>query len=61
VHPGVARPLFTDAARALRPGGELWTVYNSHLQHKALLQRLVGPTEQVARNATFTVTRSVRG
>jgi 16S rRNA (guanine1207-N2)-methyltransferase len=61
VHPGVARPLFADAARALRPGGELWTVYNSHLQHKALLQRLVGPTEQVARNATFTVTRSVRG
>jgi 16S rRNA (guanine1207-N2)-methyltransferase len=59
VHPGVARPLFTEAARVLRPGGELWTVYNSHLQHKPVLQRLVGPTEQVGRNASFTVTRSV--
>ena len=43
VHPGVARPLFAEAARVLRPGGELWTVYNSHLEHKAVLQRLVGP------------------
>ncbi|MFC3689625.1 class I SAM-dependent methyltransferase [Aquipuribacter hungaricus] len=61
VHPGVARPLFTEAARVLRPGGELWTVYNSHLEHKATLARLVGRTEQVGRNASFTVTRSVVG
>lgn len=60
VHPGVARPLFAEAARVLRPGGELWTVYNSSLGHKQLLARLVGPTDQVARNRTFTVTRSVR-
>ncbi len=61
VHPGVARPLFADAARVLRPGGELWTVYNSHLEHKAVLQRLVGRTEQVGRNRSYTVTRSVVG
>lgn len=59
VHPGVARPLFTEAARVLRPGGELWCVFNSHLEHRAVLARLVGATEQVGRNATFTVTRSV--
>ena len=61
VHPGVARPLFTEAARVLRPGGELWTVYNSHLEHKAVLSRLVGRTEQVGRNRSFTLTRSVVG
>ncbi|WP_380169485.1 class I SAM-dependent methyltransferase [Jannaschia sp. R86511] len=59
VHPGVARPLFAEAARVLRPGGELWTVYNSHLEHKATLAGIVGRTEQVGRNRTFTVTRSV--
>jgi len=61
VHPGVARPLFTEAARVLRPGGELWTVYNSHLEHKAVLNRLVGRTDQVGRNRSYTVTRSVVG
>ena len=59
VHPGVARPLFAEAARVLRPGGELWTVYNSHLEHKAVLQRLVGRTEQVGRDRSYTVARSV--
>jgi len=61
IHPGVARPLFTEAARVLRPGGELWTVYNSHLEHKSTLAGLVGRTEQVGRSTTFTVTRSVKG
>lgn len=61
VHPGVARPLFAEAARVLRPGGELWTVYNSHLEHKGTLAGLVGRTEQVGRNRTFTVTRSTKG
>ncbi len=61
VHPGIAVPLFAEAARVLRPGGELWTVYNSHLEHKAALTRVVGRTEQVGRNRSFTVTRSVVG
>src|SRR5690606_307114 len=29
VDPGLARDLFAEAGRVLRPGGELWTVYNS--------------------------------
>jgi 16S rRNA (guanine1207-N2)-methyltransferase len=60
IHEGVAPRLFADAARALRPGGELWTVWNSTLFYRSALERLVGPTRQVARNAKFTVTASVK-
>lgn len=55
-----AHGLFAEAARVLRPDGELWTVYNTHLHHRAVLQRLVGPTRQVDRDRSFTVTVSVR-
>ncbi|GAA3179379.1 methyltransferase [Blastococcus jejuensis] len=51
--------LFAGAARVLRPGGELWTVYNSALRYKTVLARLVGPTRVVDRNPKFTVTVSV--
>jgi 16S rRNA (guanine1207-N2)-methyltransferase len=61
VHAGIALKLFADAGRVLAPGGELWTVWNSHLGYRPALQRLVGPTRQVARNPRFTVTVSVRG
>jgi 16S rRNA (guanine1207-N2)-methyltransferase len=60
VHPGVSARLFGAAARVLRPGGELWTVYNSHLGYRPVLERLVGTTRQVGRNPKFTVTASVR-
>ncbi len=60
VHSGVAHKLFGAAARVLRPGGELWTVWNSHLQYRPALERAVGPTRQVARDAKFTVTVSTR-
>ncbi|WP_354183123.1 methyltransferase [Arthrobacter sp. UYP6] len=58
VHAGIALKLFADAGRVLKPGGELWTVWNSHLTYKAALNRLVGPTREVARNPKFTVTVS---
>lgn len=60
INASLAPELFADAARVLAPGGQLWTVWNSHLHYRGALERLVGPTEQVARNAKFTVTRSVR-
>ena len=60
VHTGLADALFAEAARVLRPGGELWTVYNSHLGYRSALQRAVGDTREVARNAKFTVTASRR-
>jgi 16S rRNA (guanine1207-N2)-methyltransferase len=56
----LAHRLFTGAARVLRPGGELWCVYNSHLPHRDALRRIVGPTRQVTRDPTFTVTASTR-
>lgn len=56
----VAPRLFADAARVLRSGGELWCVWNSPLGYRGQLERIVGPTRQVARNAKFTVTVSTR-
>ncbi|MDN4481796.1 class I SAM-dependent methyltransferase [Demequina muriae] len=56
----LAPRLFVDAARVLRPGGQLWCVWNSALKYRPLLERAVGPTQQVARNAKFTVTVSTR-
>jgi 16S rRNA (guanine1207-N2)-methyltransferase len=52
--------LFAAAGRVLRPGGELWTVYNSALRYKPTLSRLVGPTRVVEQTPKFTVTVSVR-
>src|SRR5215218_6621674 len=52
--------LFVAAARLLRPGGELWTVYNSALHYKPTLSRLVGPTTVARQTPKFTVTVSTR-
>ncbi|BDZ54943.1 class I SAM-dependent methyltransferase [Agromyces marinus] len=60
VHTGIAAHLFAEAARVLEPGGELWCVWNSHLRYRGLLERIIGPTRQIARNPKFTVTASVR-
>jgi 16S rRNA (guanine1207-N2)-methyltransferase len=61
VHAGAALKMFQAAARVLEPGGELWTVYNSHLHYRPALERLIGPTVEEGRNPKFTVTRSRRG
>lgn len=60
VHAGAGLKLIEAAARVLAPGGELWTVYNSHLQYRPSLERLVGPTREAGRNPKFTVTASSR-
>jgi 16S rRNA (guanine1207-N2)-methyltransferase len=52
--------LFAAAARVLRPGGELWTVYNGPLRYKPVLSRLVGPTKVAVATPKFTVTVSTR-
>ncbi|PXX68693.1 16S rRNA m(2)G 1207 methyltransferase /23S rRNA m(2)G-1835 methyltransferase [Nocardia tenerifensis] len=61
VHTGSAIKMFSETGRVLRPGGELWTVFNSHLNYRGVIERMVGRTEVVGRNRKFTVTRSVRG
>ncbi len=60
VHTGLADRMFRDAARVLRPGGELWTVYNSHLAYRPTLESVIGSTREVVRNNKFTVTSSRR-
>jgi len=60
IHSGAATRLFEAAARLLRPGGELFTVFNSSLGYRAELTRIVGDTEQLHRTPKFTVTRSIR-
>ncbi|CAG7844401.1 Ribosomal RNA large subunit methyltransferase G [Pseudoclavibacter triregionum] len=55
-----AAPIFEGAGRALKPGGVMVTVFNSHLPHRSSLARLVGPTRQLARDPKFTVTLSLR-
>jgi len=49
-----------EAGRTLRPGGELWLVYNSHLPYLRALRRIVGTTTVAGQNAHYTVTRSVQ-
>ncbi|MGV9415862.1 class I SAM-dependent methyltransferase [Nocardia sp. NPDC003693] len=61
VHTGSAIKMFQQAGRVLRPGGELWTVYNTHLNYRGVMERMVGKTDVIGRNRKFTVTRSVRG
>ncbi|WP_043657275.1 class I SAM-dependent methyltransferase [Nocardia thailandica] len=61
VHTGSAIKMFAETGRVLRPGGELWTVYNSHLDYRGVMSRMVGRTDVIGRNQKFTVTRSVRG
>ncbi|MGB3374406.1 MAG: methyltransferase [Microbacterium sp.] len=60
VHEGAGQRLIQAAARLLKSGGEVWTVFNSHLDHRRALSRDIGATEQVARTPKFTVTRSIR-
>ncbi|MGP6178260.1 class I SAM-dependent methyltransferase [Microbacterium sp. A196] len=60
IHTGAATRLFEAAARILKPGGELLTVYNSHLAYKQELATRIGPTDQLHRTSKFTVTRSIR-
>ncbi|MDJ0333755.1 methyltransferase [Salinibacterium sp. G-O1] len=58
VHSGVSTKLFEAATRMLRPGGELWTVFNSHLDYRPTLERIIGGTRQIERTPKFTVTLS---
>ncbi|WP_313813156.1 methyltransferase [Glutamicibacter sp.] len=56
----IAFKLIDEAARVLADGGQLICVFNSHLRYRGELERRVGPTQQLARDKTFTVTASTR-
>jgi 16S rRNA (guanine1207-N2)-methyltransferase len=52
--------MFSDARRALRPGGELWVIGNRHLGYHLKLRRLFGNSELVAGDAKFVILRTVK-
>jgi 16S rRNA (guanine1207-N2)-methyltransferase len=61
VHAGAGIKMFEAAGRVLAPGGQLWTVFNRHLNYLPALERLVGPTSVKGRNPKFTVAVSTKG
>ncbi|MFF7132450.1 methyltransferase [Streptomyces sp. NPDC008196] len=52
--------MFTDARRALRPGGELWVVGNRHLGYHVKLRKLFGNSQLVASDPKFVVLKAVK-
>jgi 16S rRNA (guanine1207-N2)-methyltransferase len=60
VHSGASARLFQSAGRVLKPGGQLWTVFNSHLPYRGQLTHAVGRTRVIGRNIKFTVAVSTR-
>jgi 16S rRNA (guanine1207-N2)-methyltransferase len=64
-HRGVAKDsdatlaLFADAARVLRPGGELWVVFNSHLPWRTHLDQFAQQTELIAQNRNYMLVRAI--
>ena len=65
-HQGVAKDtsdtlrMFDDAARVLRPGGQLWCVFNSHLPYRKELNVRLGRTLVAAQDPGYTVTVTTR-
>ncbi len=57
---GAALKLFDAAGGCSTPGGELWTVFNTHLAYANALTRAVGPTQVVGVSTRFTATVSTR-
>lgn len=60
-HQGIAKDsadtlaMFDEAARVLRPGGQLWCVYNSHLPYRRELNVRLGRTQVAAQDPRYTV------
>ncbi|MGX9885697.1 methyltransferase [Streptomyces sp. NPDC002276] len=52
--------MFSDARRALRPGGELHVIGNRHLAYHVKLKRLFGNSQLVASDAKFVVLKAVK-
>ena len=53
-----ALAMLADARRVLRPDGELWTVFNTHLPYRQALRAAVGSTQIVRQDDSYMVTRT---
>lgn len=56
----LAVDVLTEGAKALAPGGVMIVVFNSAMRYRKLLEGLVGPTRQLARDPRFTVVEARR-
>jgi len=56
----ISRKIFQDARRALRPGGSIRVIGNSHLHYPAILERIFGNSAVVAKNSKFTIVDAIR-
>lgn len=56
----IAWQMFVDSRRALRPGGRLRIVGNTHLQYRGALMKIFGNAEPVAKNAKFSIFDAVK-
>jgi len=56
----LALQMFQQAARCLRPGGELWLVGNRHLGYHAKLKRWFARVEQISAQPKFVVLRATK-
>jgi 16S rRNA (guanine1207-N2)-methyltransferase len=52
--------MVSHAGKALRPEGELWLVFNSHLPYLPVAREQVGPTRVVLRDQSYIVTCSTK-
>lgn len=55
VDTSAAQRMIRAAGEVLAPGGVAVFVYNSHLRYRPVLERWIGPVEQLARDRRFTV------
>ncbi|HTL15314.1 MAG TPA: methyltransferase, partial [Thermomonas sp.] len=58
--PDLGRAFIAAAARALRPGGQLWLVANRHLPYEEALGAGFGQVEAVAQQGGFKIVRAVK-
>jgi 23S rRNA (guanine1835-N2)-methyltransferase len=56
----IARQMFSDAKRVLKPQGELWVIGNRHLGYHVQLRKLFGNCKLVASNPKFVVLKAVK-
>ncbi len=56
----IARQMFRDAKRVLRPKGQLWVIGNRHLGYHAQLRKLFGNCALIASNPKFVVLKAVK-
>jgi 23S rRNA (guanine1835-N2)-methyltransferase len=56
----IAWQMFLDAQHALKPGGQIRVIGNSHLNYQQKLKKIFGNSKLVASNAKFTIIDAIK-